>query len=449
MGIGGIGMSALAKWHLQEGHQISGCDSADSRSVQHLRSLGIPVHCGHDPNHLTEKMTLIKNRAVPTDEPEAQYAKKLGIVVKHRIELLGDQFKRLNAIGITGSHGKSTTTGMISTIFYQLGLDPSVLVGAELQNIGGNMRFGQGNTLVAEVDESDPGFSLLNSHLAVLTNLENDHVADGFSERRTYHATFDDLLAATQEFASRAKKVLFCADWPLLNSLFNQNNAAVTYGTAPDATYRISELKLLPESSKFNLSLPDGNIQQVCLSIPGQHNVLNAAAALGVAHLSGLDISASANALSQFKGVNRRWQHWGAIKGALIIDDYAHHPTEIRATLKTARLTGRRIRAVVQPHRWVRTALHWPAIADAASLADEVFLVDIYGAGELPIPGITPQIIRNRVSSTGTPIEYHSSFESVVSSIVNTLDTSDLIITLGAGDVWKVAKLLVDQARHD
>ncbi len=290
---------------------------------------------------------------------------------------------------------------------------------------------------------------MLNSHLAVLTHLENDHVADGFSERRTYHATFDDLLAATQEFASRAKKVLFCADWPLLNSLFNQNNAAVTYGTAPDATYRISELKLLPKSSKFNLSLPDGNIQQVCLSIPGQHNVLNAAAALGVAHLSGLDISASANALRQFKGVNRRWQHWGAIKGALIIDDYAHHPTEIRATLKTARLTGRRIRAVVQPHRWVRTALHWPAIADAASLADEVFLVDIYGAGELPIPGITPQIIRNRVSSTGTPIEYHSSFESVVSSIVNTLDPSDLIITLGAGDVWKVAKLLVDQARHD
>ena len=449
MGIGGIGMSALAKWHLQEGHQVSGCDTADSQSVQQLRSLGIPVHSSHNPDHLTDKMTLIKNRAVPANEPEAKHATKLGILVKHRIELLGDLFQRFNAIAVTGSHGKSTTTGMIATIFCQLGLDPSVLIGADLQDIGGNMRFGRSTTLVAEVDESDPGFSLLDSHLAVLTNLENDHVADGFSERRTYHATFNDLLDATEKFASRAKNILFCSDWPLLKSLFGQTCTASTFGTTSDATYRISGLNLLPEASKFNLVLPEGNIQQVCLSIPGQHNALNAAAALAVAHLSGLDISASADALSQFKGVGRRWQHWGTIEGAPIIDDYAHHPTEIMATLNTAQLTGRRVRAVIQPHRWVRTALHWPAIADAASIADEVFLVDIYGAGELAIPGISPEIIRDRVALTGTPIEYHSSLESVVSSIASTLDPNDLIITLGAGDVWKVAELLVNQERYD
>jgi UDP-N-acetylmuramate--alanine ligase len=445
MGIGGIGMSGLARWYLEEGHQVSGCDNVESPTVKRLRSLGITVHSGHHPNHLTSEMILIKNQAVPVNAPESQHANHLGIPVKNRIELLGDLFRRFNAIAITGSHGKSTTTGMIATIYCQLGLDPSVLIGAELQGIGGNMRFGRGNTLVAEVDESDPGFSSLESHLAVLTNLEDDHVAGGFSERRTYHATVGELLRATGEFADRADQLLFCADWPLLKSLFAGISEACTFGTSADAAYRISELELLETTSRFVLVLPEGQHQSVYLSIPGQHNALNAAAALSVAHLNGLDISAAADSLSQFTGVGRRWQHWGTVKEAMIIDDYAHHPTEIRATLNTARRTGRRIRAVLQPHRWVRTALHWPALADAASLADEVLLVDIYGAGERSIPGITPDLIVDRVAGTGTPIKYYQSLESVASYLSSTLAPNDLVITLGAGDVWKVAELLMEQ----
>ena len=442
MGVGGVSMSGLARWYLREGYQVSGCDSAQSPTVQRLRSLGIPVHQGHHPDHLTPGTVLVKSMAVSESQPEVGRASELGLEVRSRIDLLRDLFQKRRAVAITGSHGKSTTTGMIATIFVKLGLDPSVQLGADLQLIGGNMRYGEGPTLVAEVDESDPGFALLPAHLAVITNLEDDHVAGGYDERRNYHASLEDLLQGAQAFAAKAEGLVYSADWAHTVKLFAAVAGASTFGLSRGADYQITDLALEAAGSRFDLNPVSGRPQPVRLSVPGQHNALNAAAALAVADRMGLDLSEAAEALETFPGVGRRWQRWDTSGEVLIIDDYAHHPTEVAATLSTARQTGRRVRAVLQPHRWVRTALHWPALADAAALADEVLVLDIYSAGERPIPGVTPELIVERITKSGKDAHYHHTLKSASDYLSTTLRANDLVITLGAGDVWQVAEAL-------
>jgi len=358
-----------------------------------------------------------------------------------RIELLAELLRARRGVTVTGTHGKSTTTGMIATLFLKANRDPSVLVGGHLASLGSNVRYGRGAWLVAEVDESDPGFAGLPSELAVITNLEDDHIAGDHPERRTYHASLGDLEAATRAFAGRAQRVLYCADWPELAPLLEGLAHTVSYGLAEGATYRAEIHALTGNSSHFTFHAPDARCE-VRLLVPGRHNVQNATAALACAHLAGLELAAAAEHLSTFSGVGRRWQRRGSVRGALVIDDYAHHPTEVSVTLEAARHTGRRVRAVLQPHRWVRTARHWPALADAAGLADEVLVLDVYGAGEASIPGVSSELIVERLKEAGKRASLHTA-ASARDYLASTLDANDLILTLGAGDVWRVAEGLV------
>jgi UDP-N-acetylmuramate--alanine ligase len=309
----------------------------------------------------------------------------------------------------------------------------------------GNSRCGKGPFLVAEVDESDPGFAKLVTDTAVITNLEDDHIAGDFAERRNYHASLADLEAAALSYAQAAQRVVYYADWPSLGVLLKGLPQAITFGHSKTAHYRISQEKLLEGSSQFMLDLPDGGRLNVRLIVPGLHNIQNASAALTVAHLYGLDMARASEALAAYKGVGRRWQRWGNISGALIIDDYAHHPTEVKATLLAAKHTGRQVRAVLQPHRWVRTARHWPALADAVGLADEILVLDIYSAGETAIPGISSELIVERLKQAGKKASYHN-LMSAQNYLANSLRENDLVITLGAGDVWRVAAGLVAEA---
>lgn len=445
MGIGGVGMSGLARWYKRAGYAVSGCDSNPSSIVESLKSEDIPVSFGHDPDHLHNGIdTLISTMAVSDHHPEIQAAHQRGITHLKRIELLAKLFYTHRTIGITGTHGKSTTTGMTSTLFIKCGLDPSVQVGAHLPLIEGNMRYSQGPYLVAEVDESDPGFAALKTELAVITNLEDDHIAGDFSERRNYHASLEDLERAALQFTHKSQQVIYCADWKRLRDLVGTQKHAVSYGFSPRAEYRIHDLDLRNQSSRFTLMV-DAKPLEVVLNVPGQHNVLNAAAALAAAHFYQLDMAQAADALKHYTGIGRRWQRWGEINKALIIDDYAHHPTEISATLNTAKHTGRKVRAVLQPHRWVRTARHWPAIADAAALADEILVLDIYSAGEEAIPGISSHLIVKRLKAAGKTVSHHT-LDSAQKYLAETLSENDLIITLGAGDVWKIAAGLVNHA---
>ena len=446
MGIGGVSMQGLARWYRAEGFDVSGCDAADGPALAALRADGIPVAVGHDPRHLEAGVdVLVTTMAVPRDHPEVRRAHELGLAVRPRIELLADLFDRRRAIGITGTHGKSTTTGMAASLLLAAEVDPSIQLGASLPGLVGNMRHGAGPHLVAEVDESDPGFAALRADVAVVTNLEDDHVAGEYDERRNYHASLADLQAAARCFALHAPRVLYCADWPGLDALLGDHPAASRYGFAPDADYRIEALALLAAGASFTLTLPGGRRADVRLRVPGRHNVLNAAAALAAVDLAGLDAVALAPALADFTGVGRRWQVWGHVGGAEVVDDYAHHPTEVRATLTAARAGGRRVRAVLQPHRWVRTARLWRELADAAALADEVLVLDVYAAGEAAIPGVDVDRIVARLRAAGREAGRHT-LASAVDHLRASLRPDDLVLTLGAGDVWRVARALVTGA---
>ncbi len=440
MGIGGVGMSGLARWYAADGYRVSGCDLGLSEEVEALQGEGIEVALEHNPAHVERADTLISTMAVPATHPEISAAKAQGKRTLRRIELLAELLAEHKSVTVTGTHGKSTTTGMIATLFLEADTDPSVLVGGQLDVVGGNIRYGQGERLIAEVDESDPGFAYLPSDIAVITNLEDDHIAGSFAERRNYHASLDDLESATKRFAERANFVLYCADWASLEPLLDTDNA-LTYGLSEQATYRAVITELRAMGSTFTLRTPEGCLE-VNLGVPGEYNVQNAAAALAAAHLAGLDLEAAASHLGTFTGIGRRWQRRGSVRGALIIDDYAHHPTEVSVTLEAAKHTERRVRAVLQPHRWVRTARHWPALADAASLADEIIVLDVYAAGERAIPGISPELIVSRLRESGKAASYHSA-ASAERYLAETLEDNDLIITLGAGDVWRVAEGVV------
>ena len=445
MGIAGVGMSGLARWYFADGYPVSGCDALDSPELHTLRRQGVTAHLGHDAAHMDDADILVSSTAVPSTHPEVQAARTLGKPSLRRIELLAKLLRERRSVTVTGTHGKSTTTGMIATLFLKADVDPSVLVGGHLASLGSNVRYGHGAWLVAEVDESDPGFAELPSEIAVLTNLEDDHIAGEFSERRNYHATFADLEAAARSFSGRAERVLYCADWPGLAEV--AGSRSVSYGLSEHATYRAEIHELSGSSSRFSVHTPVGSYG-VVLPVPGAHNVQNATAALAAAHLAGLELERAAEHLGSFGGVGRRWQRRGGVRGALVIDDYAHHPTEVRATLEAARHTGRRVRAVLQPHRWVRTARHWPALADAAGLADEVLVLPIYGAGEAAIPGVSAEQIAERLRGAGIAAESHTA-ASAQAYLTETLSPGDLIITLGAGDVWQVAEGLVKAAGGD
>lgn len=448
MGIGGVGMSALASWCLADGHPVSGCDNSDSTELALLRAQGVAVESRHQPDHVANIDVLISTMAVPLSHPEILAARERGICTRRRIELLGDILEMRQSIAVTGTHGKSTTTGMVAHLLMEGDDDPSVLIGGRLEPLKGNVRYGRGQRLVAEVDESDPGFAKLRSNIAIITNLEDDHVAGDYDERRNYHASLADLEAATQTFAERADRVLYCADWPGLTTLLGHLPHACSYGFAKEADYRITGSERQAFGSRFDLRTPDGEQVSVALTVPGKHNIQNAAAALAGVHLAGLDLARAADALAGFRGVGRRWQRWGSVKQALIIDDYAHHPTEIRVTLETAKGTGRRVRAVLQPHRWVRTARLWPALAEAVSVADEILVLDIYSAGEQAIPGVSSALIVDELRTRGKTVSHHD-ISSAQDYLAGSLEPNDLVITLGAGDVWQVAQGLMQRCGGD
>ncbi len=441
VGIGGVSMHALALWYRREGARVSGCDAGGGQVLEMLAGHGIEALHGHDPAHVADADLVVYSMAIPDDHPELAAARRRGTRVIRRIELLAELFSERRAIGVTGTHGKSTTTGMTATVLDGLGANPSVQIGAHLPLIGGNVRYGEGPDLVAEVDESDPGFADLHAAVAVMTNLEDDHIAGPYSERRNYHASLADLEAAAARYAGNSARLLYCADWPRLHELLSSHPCARRYGEADGADYRVTDLALDPDGSRFRLLRPDAGALEVRLAVPGRHNVLNAAAALAAVEIAGYDAAGGLDALADFHGVGRRWERWGEPEGALVVDDYAHHPTEVAATLTTARATGRRVRAVLQPHRWVRTARHWKALADASALADEVIVLDIYSAGERQLPETYVDMIVARIKERGVPASHHD-LASAEAYLASTLRAGDLVVTLGAGDVWKVARAL-------
>lgn len=434
-------MSGIAKVLLELGYQVSGSDLQSSETTRRLEKMGGTIFLGHHENNLGPDVeTVVVSSAIPANNDEVVKAQNLGIPIIQRAEMLGRLMKNQKGIAIAGAHGKTTTTSLISLMFEKNNYDPTVVVGGELNDIGGNAKLGRGEYLVAEADESDGSFLKLHPYITVITNIEDDHL-DYYHTRENIRKAFEQFIALTnpQGFS------VLCLDDPILSDVIRQGrikNRIVTYGFSPDAEFSAVDIKLQGLYTKAVIRHQGKELGFLSLSVPGKHNVLNAMAAIAVGINCGLEFQDIADALHPFTGVQRRFQKIGEAKGALIYDDYAHHPTELKATLNAARtLKPQRIVAVFQPHRYSRTHLLAGEFGLAFVEADLLILNEVYPAGEKPIPGVSAQLIADEVRTrSGQDMEYIASREEIVDRLEEIIRPGDLVITMGAGNIYTVGQ---------
>ncbi|MGH7676682.1 MAG: UDP-N-acetylmuramate--L-alanine ligase [Gemmatimonadales bacterium] len=441
MGIGGAGMSGLALLARHQGVAITGCDS-DPAGAADLAALGIPIWRGHDPSHVEEARAVVVTAAVTREHPELARAQARRIPVVRRADALADAVAGGTLVAVAGTHGKTTTTVMVTEALAAAGRDPTGLAGGRVATWGGNARLGGRGVFVVEADEFDRAFLSLAPAVAVVTNVEADHLE--------CYGTLDALESAFAQFAGGARRVIAGGDDA--GALRVAARLAVPIwrvGLGNDAELRLLEPTLEPGGSAARLVLPDGRTVALRLAVPGLHNLRNAAAALGVVHHLAADVPAALDALARFDGVGRRFERLGDAGGVTVVDDYAHHPTEVAATLTAARqvFPGRRVVAVFQPHLYSRTALHGEALGQALALADQVIVAPIYGAREQPLPGVTADLVvagAKRVGAATTAVPDRAALTGAVAAAAR---PGDVVFTLGAGDVTRVGPELLQRLR--
>jgi UDP-N-acetylmuramate--alanine ligase len=442
VGIGGIGMSGIAEVLFNLGYKVTGSDIRETPITTRLQQHGATVHLRHAAENVRGAHVVVTSSAVRPDNPEIDEAQRLKIPVIARAEMLAELARLKYAVTVAGTHGKTTTTSMIATILDRAGYDPTVVVGGLLNTIGSNARLGKGEFIVLEADESDRSFLMLSPTIAVVTNIEADHL-DHYRDLEDIQATFLSFINKVPFYGA----AILCIDEPAVQSLIPQlKRRFVTYGTAATADVCITEVQLEGLGSTFTLRFNGGSTQKFKLNVPGMHNVLNATAAFAAArdmHLDRLEPSVIAEALESFRGVDRRFQ----IKsrdGVTVIDDYAHHPTEIRATLSAAKSGNfQRIFAIFQPHRYTRTFHLFDDFARAFNLADVVLILDIYPAGEAPIDGVTTPALIEKLKSFGHKnAVYAPTFEMIESYIIANAKPGDAVVVMGAGSVTKLSDVL-------
>ncbi len=446
VGIGGIGMSGIAEVLLNLGYKISGSDLKSSAVTQRLATLGATISEGHKAENISGAEVVVVSSAVPPDNPEIAQARALHVPVIQRAEMLAELMRLKYGIAIAGMHGKTTTTSMVAAVLAAGGLDPTVVVGGRVDAMGSNARLGKSQYLVAEADESDRSFLKLSPILAVVTNIDREHM--------DCYRSMKDVKRAFLEFMDRLPfygMVVACTDDPLLRRLFPQiRRRLVTYGTrrGSDFQVKLDKPKSQPESvSHFHVTYRGETLGAFELHVPGIHNILNATAAIAVGVGLDIPIAQIHSALASFVGVDRRFQLRGTAGGVSVIDDYGHHPTEIRATLAAARECGyRKVHVVFQPHRYTRTQSLMDEFATAFENADSLFVLDIYPAGEPPIPEITGEALARRIGEKGTPpAKYVSSFENAATTVIADAQEGDMILTLGAGSVSQLGPMIIEK----
>jgi UDP-N-acetylmuramate--alanine ligase len=440
VGIGGAGMSGIARVLLQRGHLVSGSDLHAGRALDELRVLGARIEVGHDAGHLADADVLVTSTAVPSDNPELVAGRAMGLPILRRAEMLAQLMLGDEAVLIAGTHGKTTTTSMAVVALQAAGGDPSFAIGGQLNESGTNAHAGTDRWFVAEADESDRSFLVYRPDLAVVTNLEHDH-PDEFADEAAVQGAFVGFL----ERRAVGATALVCADDPGTLALAELiADPVMTYGSDPQADVRV-----LSSGGDHRIRIEGQDVASFRLGIPGHHNVLNATAALAVCHLLGVDPEVAAVGLGRFTGAARRFQRLGEVGGVVVVDDYAHHPTELRATLAGARtLQAERIVLVVQPHRYSRTQVFGAELGRAGAAADVVVVTDVYGSSEEPIPGVTGALVADAASAAGASVIYQPHLRDVVTTLVDLVRPGDLVLTTGAGDVTQVGPALLGRLRR-
>ena len=441
IGIGGAGMSGIALVLHERGYRVTGSDLKTSRYVRELSHAGIDVRVGHDPATIDEIRpdVVVVSTAIPESNVEVVRAHELGIPVWPRHKILPVLSAGYTTVAVSGTHGKTTTSSMVATMLDGMALDPSFLIGGIVEGYGISARSGKGPYFVSEADESDGSFLNFNPTVAIVTNVEADHL-DHYGTLGHVEEAFCRFMASVREDGA----VIVCGESPHLVELARSTGRRVlTYGfderndvvVAPGAARHTI-------GSTCSVTLPDGSAREVSIkNNPGRHNMLNAAAALTAAFALGLDTAAAARALSGFEGVRRRFTHVGDIDCIAVVDDYGHHPTEVRATLRAAKtLDFERVLTVFQPHRYTRLQALSDAFADAFADADVVVVIDVFPAGEMPIPGVTGKMLADKIADRhpGKPVFYASDHVSLMELLDSQLRRGDLLITMGAGDVTTV-----------
>ncbi len=441
MGIAGAGMSALAMLARHRGVAITGCDSDTSGTgADDLIAQGIPVWRGHDPHHVEGARAIVVTAAVPPDHPELDKARAMGLPVVRRADALGDLVAggKEGVVAVAGTHGKTTTTVMVTEALTAAGRNPTGLAGGRVAAWGGNARIGGDDLYVVEADEYDKAFLSLRPTIAVVNNVEADHLE--------CYGNMEALEDAFAEFANRAGRVIVGADDAGADRVAQRVSAPVwRVGHGATADVRIRAPRLEPGGSRATISLPGGDTVELALVVPGLHNVRNAAAALAVVHALGADVQAGARALSEFRGVGRRFERLGEAGGVMVVDDYAHHPTEVAATLAAARqaFPGRRLVAVFQPHLFSRTALHGEALGKALAAADVVVVAPIYGAREQPQAGVTHHLVVRGATRAGAATVGVRDRAGLTTHVARAVRNGDVVFTLGAGDITRVGPELL------
>jgi len=454
IGIGGYGMSALAQILLKKGYRVSGSDIRASALTASLVEAGARVLIGHRRENIGSADLAIYSTAIAGDNPELKEVNRRGITLWHRSELLASLLNNSYGIAIAGAHGKTTTTAMVALLLETAGSDPTAIVGGVVPAFGSNARFGAGPHLVAEADESDSSFTRYYPKIALVTGIESDHLEH-------YENDYNRLKQAYKEFLSHLSPekglAVICADdsnlvqlcldlscRKIYYSIKQTGNLSDPVNKTPD--YYAASIQLRADSSTFafghrgKILLPE-----VTLGVPGKHNVSNAVGALALASALNLDLKRAAPALAHFSGAGRRFEQIGVVKGIQVIDDYAHHPTEIRATLETARHTGRRVLCLFQPHRYSRTANLFNDFARAFDDADRVYLHEIYAADEDPLPGVSGKALAAAISKeSGKPVFFNPVISVLEEQVISDAQPGDLIITMGAGDItYSAPRILI------
>jgi UDP-N-acetylmuramate--alanine ligase len=452
VGIGGAGMSGIAEilreYNREHDLEVSGCDLAESEVTDRLRELGIRVEMGHSPEHLEDVDLLVISSAVAEGNAEVKEARRRGITVVRRAEMLGELMRLKYGIGIAGTHGKTTTTSLVGTVLTEARLDPTVIVGGRLRLLGTGARLGASDYLVAEADEFDRSFLRLTPVVAVITNVDRDHLD-------TY-GSLEAIQDAFVEFANRVPffgRLIVCLDDPGVQRILPRvlDRRIITYGFSPQADVTAYDLEVHPGGSHFGVRLRGDrrlgriDLGRIELPIPGRHNVLNALAAVGVGLSLRIDFDTITKAIAGFEGVHRRFEHIGSWRGAAVIDDYAHHPTEVEATLQAARqsFAGGRVFAVFQPHLYSRTQDQIEEFGRALLAADLVVVTDIYPSREKPIPGVTGELLVESARRHGHRNVHFCPAWKDAPALLDEAGEGDVVITLGAGDVNRLGQSLV------
>jgi UDP-N-acetylmuramate--alanine ligase len=441
VGIGGSGMSALAEVLLQRGYRVSGCDVRESASVQRLRALGADVLIGHSPDHLVGADIVVVSRAIGGGNDEVRAARERHLVMLHRAEMLGEVLRGGRGIAVVGTHGKTTTTAMLTRILIGAGLDPTALIGADVPELSSNARAGHGTWVVAEVDESDGSLLRVAPWAAILTSLD-------VTDHRDFYASADQLMATFEQFLHSVSPegfIVACSDHTGVRRLAEGlDRTVISYGFADEAAVRAEIRAIHGYTTRAGIFIAGREAGELVLQVPGRHNVSNALGAIAAAVQIGVPLPVVIDGLAVFRGASRRFEVRGEAGGVLVVDDYAHNPVKVAAALRAARegWPDHRVIALFQPHRFTRTQTTFNDFARAFDAADEVIVTEIYAADERPLPGVTAQLIVDSVAAH-RPVHYRPTVGAALDLIESLAAAGSIVVTLGAGDIGRAADALV------